>query len=84
MGFHNNDDVGVPMGGQEGSELAEKAAATVPEKDPGASLAPRRQARVEGEGEVAGLLLPAAATLSLRCRPRAAAGGDFALGGPTP
>lgn len=43
MGFHNDDDVGVPMGGQEGSDFAVEAAAAVPQKNseaPGPSLAP--------------------------------------------
>lgn len=43
MGFHNNDDVGIPMGGQEGSDLADEAATAVPQEDPeapGPSLAP--------------------------------------------
>ena len=40
MSLDENDDVGVPTGGQEGGELGEEAAARVPEKDPGTSLAP--------------------------------------------
>ena len=71
MGFGEDDDVSVvSTGSQEGAQLDAKAAAAIPQKDPGSSLAPAPlgAGRAGRGGGRAPLLLPllAAAALCLR------------------
>ena len=73
MSLSQDDDVGViSTGSQEGKQLDAKAAATVPIKDPGSSLAPAPLGAGNGTGGGGGRalqLLPLLAVAAALCSP---------------